>query len=232
MEKCVRSSPLTRDWPTSVIPNALDTERFRRHEKRFARQVFGLPAERPLVLFGAASGVGDRNKGYDLLMAALDKLRLDGGQRIECVVVGGGGRTVPEYCSVHAVGRVYDDYTMALLYSAVDVTIVPSRIENLPQMATEAQACGCPVIGFRTAGLPDAVADKITGVLVDPFDTEQLAEAMRSMLREEVRAKMGVMAIERAARLWSYSIVAEQYRHIYEEVVKKVAERNCAMTPE
>jgi glycosyltransferase involved in cell wall biosynthesis len=165
-------------------------------------------------------------------MAALDKLGLDGGQRIECVVVGGGGRTVPEYCSVHAVGRVYDDYTMALLYSAVDVTIVPSRIENLPQMATEAQACGCPVIGFRTAGLPDAVADKITGVLVDPFDTEQLAEAMRSMLREEVRAKMGVMAIERAARLWSYSIVAEQYRHIYEEVVKKVAERNCAMTPE
>jgi glycosyltransferase involved in cell wall biosynthesis len=119
----------------------------------------------------------------------------------------------------HYLGKLADDASMSLLYSAVDVLIVPSRIENLPQMATEAQSCGLPVVAFNCTGLPDAIEDGVTGFLAKAFDTDALADAAIEILRNSERASaMSVAARERALRLWAPEAILSKYMRVFDSV--------------
>jgi glycosyltransferase involved in cell wall biosynthesis len=119
------------------------------------------------------------------------------------------------------MGRLADDVSLALLYNACDLVVVPSRQENLPQAATEAQACGVPVVGFRCTGLPDAVLHDRTGYLAAPYDTVDLAYGIGSLLADPGRRQaMGEAARQRAEALWSPAVVSEGLLRIYREAVE------------
>jgi glycosyltransferase involved in cell wall biosynthesis len=96
--------------------------------------------------------------------------------------------------------------------------IVPSRQENLPQTATEAQACGCPVLAFDSTGLPDAVDHTVTGYLARAFDVDDLVHGLRWILEDDHRRnQLRINARERAERLWSHAVVVPQYQAIYKQ---------------
>ena len=63
-------------------------------------------------------------------------------------------------------------------YSAVDLTVLPSRIDNLPNIGIEANACGTPVIAFNTCGIPSIIKNKFNGYLAEPFDTDDLVKGV------------------------------------------------------
>lgn len=65
---------------------------------------------------------------------------------------------------IHYAGRVVDDPRLRLLHDAADVMVVPSRQEAFGQSASEAHACGTPVVAFRPGGLTDIVDARGTGV--------------------------------------------------------------------
>jgi len=118
------------------------------------------------------------------------------------------------------MGHLHDDTTLALLYSAADVTVVPSRQDNLPQSGTEAQTCGCPVVAFNVAGLPDVVEDGTTGYLAEAYSSEDLAKGIAWVLEDaERRAQLGGQARERALRLWSPDVVVPQYVEVYQAAI-------------
>lgn len=224
MAECVRSSALMKDWPVSVIPTTIDMNQFRPWEKRFSREVLGLPANRKLILFGAEGGMKDQNKGGDLLENAI----IHGVSRglfadVEGILFGQSAPVKPPDVGIplHWVGRVSDDATLSLIYSAADLTVVPSRQDNLPQTAIEAQACGCPVVGFNASGIPDAVSDRETGYLARAFDTEDLAVGISWVLADEVRrARLSSAARERALQLWSPEGVVKKYLAVYEQAIE------------
>jgi glycosyltransferase involved in cell wall biosynthesis len=217
----VRSSQLCAEWPVRVIPNPLDTQMFRPIGRELARSLLGLPPSEPLILFSALGGIDDPRKGWDLLERALPQvLRSTPGLRI--VTVGGSTAAVAGLQSDHVlpVGRVADDLTLAALYSAVDCVVVPSREDVLPQVATEAQACGTPVVGFRIGGLPDCVVDGSTGALAEPFDTDDLAERITWVVSQELESgELGRSSRDRAVRLWSFPVVVQQYNALYESAL-------------
>lgn len=98
--------------------------------------------------------------------------------------------------------------------------VVPSRIDNLPQTATEAMACGTPVVAFRLGGLPDIVQHQQTGYLAEPLDATSLAEGIRWVLSDEARRRtLSDAARAFAEQNWAQVVVARQYANVYREVL-------------
>jgi len=221
MADCVRQSPLMRDWPVSVIPNAIDTEVYQPIEKALARKLLRLPDDGLILLFAAKGGTRDPRKGFDLLTSALEHLRGEI-KELELVVLGEFAPAKPVNVGfpIHYTGRLNDDLCLCLLYSAADAVVVPSRQESFSLCGAEAHACGTPVVAFRATALPGIVEHRKTGYLAKPFDTEDLARGIAWVLEGTERRNMlsscsRQVAIER----FSFPVVAEQYQNIYKAAV-------------
>lgn len=219
LANCVSESALMRDWPVSVIPNCLDTDQWKPIDQKLARELLGLPRGVPLILFGSHGANAAHHKGFDLLSAALGHLR-DEIPGLELVVVGELAPQKPTDLGfpIHYTGHLHDDLSLRAFYSAADAVVVPSRQENLPNMAIEAQACGVPVVGFNIGGIPDIVGHKTTGYLALPFHAADLAKGIEYVLselrdistRNTIRSKM----VEK----YSKSVVAPRYKDLYFQI--------------
>jgi glycosyltransferase involved in cell wall biosynthesis len=223
---CVRESALMRDWPVRVVPNPIDTDRWKPLDQGLARSLLGLPAEVPLVLFGAMGGGRDPRKGFDLLLEGLERLRTGRNHDLHLVVFGQvAARQPPDLgFPIHYTGHLHDDLSLRVLYSAADLLVVPSRLDNLPNTGVEAQACGTPVVAFNTGGLPDIVDHLRTGFLATAFDAAELAKGIRWVLdnsrSENLRANARVRAVSR----FSYPVVARQYVEVYAQAMETQAD--------
>jgi glycosyltransferase involved in cell wall biosynthesis len=235
---CARRSDLMGGWPITVIPYPLDLQVWSQCDQRQARALLNLPQDRPLVLFGADGGTRDPRKGADLLFQALQMLRsqVNGTalEHLELVLFGQGRPAqVQDFgFPIHYSGRLHDDISLRLLYAAADVMVVPSRQEAFGQTASEAHACGTPVVAFRTGGLIDIVDDRTTGALAEPFDPGSLAAAIRWVLEDpQRRAKLGTAGRQRSLLLWDPERVASLYNDLYHTISRPMQHCNCATTP-
>ena len=218
LASCVQESYLMSDWPVTVIPNCLDTDRWQPINRDLARDLLGLPRNVPLVMFGAygAGANASYHKGFDLLISSFEYLReqIDG---MELIVLGQlEPKSPPDFgIPVRYAGFLYDDFSLRTLYSAVDVVVVPSRSESFCQTASEAHACGTPVVAFGIGGLNDIVVHKMTGYLAKPFDPTDLANGIRWVLNNN----LGDLPHDRAKELFSNAIVAHNYYECYRKVL-------------
>jgi glycosyltransferase involved in cell wall biosynthesis len=226
IKDCVHRSVLMADWPITVIPYPIDLEVWAPCDQRQARILLNLPLDRPLVLFGADGGSRDLRKGADLLFKALQILhqQVSGTalEKVELAVFGQSCPATPPELGfpIHYTGRLHDDLSLRLLYAAADVMVVPSRQEAFGQTASEAHACGTPVVAFRTGGLVDIVDDRSTGALADPFDPVSLAAAILWVLEDPQRRRhLGAASRQRAQRLWDPARVAGLYAEVYRKAL-------------
>ena len=211
-------STLLSRFPVTVIPYGVDTERFQPRDRRFARQLFGIPREARVVLF-VADWAGERRKGLDLLVEAIR-----------------GIEDVPELCvfmigreiAQHEIGKrlvafeqIRDELTMSLAYSAADLFVAPSLQDNLPNTALEALACGIPTVAFAVGGLTDIIREDDTGVLVAPGDVPALRVAIAKILKNPNRLASMAESCRRTA-LAEYKLVvqARNYVALYESLLR------------
>jgi glycosyltransferase involved in cell wall biosynthesis len=227
LANCARRSALMGEWPITLIPYPIDLRVWAPCDQAQARALLGLPADRPLVLFGAVGGTTDPRKGADLLLEALQILRAQVVgtplAQLELVVFGQSRPAQPPDLGfpIHYSGRLADNLSLRLLYAAADVMVVPSRQEAFGQTASEAHACGTPVVAFSTGGLVDIVDDRVTGALAEPFDPASLANAMRWVLEDPQRQlQLGGAARERAEELWDPARVAGLHVALYQKVLE------------
>lgn len=110
---------------------------------------------------------------------------------------------------------------LAEVYRAADVVAVPSYNESFGLVALEAQATGTPVVAARVGGLPTAVADGESGVLVDGHDPEDWAAAIGGLLAaDSTRAAMGRRARAHAKR-FSWAATAAGLEETYRRVLDR-----------
>lgn len=109
---------------------------------------------------------------------------------------------------------------LARWYSRAAVVCVPSHSESFGLVAIEAQACGTPVVAAAVGGLTTAVADGVTGTLVDGHDPADYAAAIRPYLVDAgVRAAAGAKAV-RHAESFGWDVTADRTLEVYEGAVR------------
>jgi glycosyltransferase involved in cell wall biosynthesis len=108
---------------------------------------------------------------------------------------------------------------MPAIYRAADLVLLPSTHgENLPTVLIEASACGRPVAASRIGGIPDIVAEDVTGLLFDANSERDLADQVCRLLGDpELRDELGAAAIERAHREFAASAWVDRLRTAYLE---------------
>ncbi len=191
-----------------VIPNGIDTGRFRPIERRAAREKLGLPAEGPCVV---AVGNLLSIKGQELLIAALAKLTPQH-PALKLYLVGDGPQRAALEELAKSVGlgervvlagaRPHDE--LPLWFNAADLSCLASRREGLPNVVLESLACGTPVVATRVGGTPQVLSSPDLGILVEP-DAASIAAAMEAAL----------------SRAWDRDLLA---RHVQSRTWEGVAE--------
>ncbi len=221
MRSCVIKSKLMSDWPVYKIPHALPINIFKPLPKILSRELFNLPKNKKLILFGALNATNDKRKGWDLLKLALNKISKEL-PSLEAVVFGASEPNISPNLgmNINYVGRIYDDQTLALLYSAADIMVVPSYMESFGQTASEAQACGLPVVAFKSTGLKDIISHKNTGYLAKPYYWEDIYAGIKWILDNYMDIDFKSLARKRAEKLWSPEVISKKYSLIYRELVK------------
>ncbi|WP_192826358.1 D-inositol-3-phosphate glycosyltransferase [Nocardiopsis chromatogenes] len=202
----------------AVVPPGVDLDVFTPGDRAAALRRLGLPADAVLLLF---VGRVQRLKAPDVLLrAAARLLERDPSlrRRLVVAVVGGlsgSGTAEPRRLADLARSLGIADAVrlepprgrpeLAEFYRAATATVVPSYSESFGLVAVESQACGTPVVAARVGGLPTAVADGASGVLIDGHDPEDYARALQALAdRPGLRAAMGEAGVAHAAGLsWS-----------------------------
>jgi len=222
--ECARASSLFHDRRVEVIPFCLDTQKYKPVDRTFARELLNLPQEKQLILFGAISATSDQRKGFYLLLPALQQLSQAGWKdKLELVVFGSSKPEKPIDLGFnsHYLGHFSDDISIAILYSAADVMIVPSVQESFGQTASESLACGTPVVAFNATGLKDIVDHQQNGYLAKPFEVEDLAQGIAWVLENKERhQKLKYYAREKAEKAFPLELQAYQYESLYSEILE------------
>lgn len=158
------------------VATGVDLKVFAPTDRTAARAALDLPQAAKLIVFGAAGGEADPRKGFDLLRASLARLVAAGQGDGAMLAIFGSDEAPRLDLPVRTLGVIREPSRLALLLAAADAVGVPSRQDNLPQVAIEAAACGAPVVAFDVGGIGDAVRHRESGWLAAPESPEALAE--------------------------------------------------------
>lgn len=218
MAKCAAESTLFKDKKVIHLPNLIDSQTFKAVDKCTAREIFNLPSDKKLVMFGAMAATSDSRKGFKELSRALTKLKRDD---IELVVYGSGKpQTPPDFkFNTTYIGKLNDETSLKTLYSAADVMVVPSLQENLSNAIMESLSCGTPVVSFDIGGNSDLIDHKQNGYLAKPFDTDELAFGIDWILSSSNYEKISDYARKKVVENFDMTVVVKEYIHLYKKIL-------------
>jgi glycosyltransferase involved in cell wall biosynthesis len=206
-------SELFRNRVVKIIPNGLDGEVFSPRDQKTSREILNLPLDKKIILFVADSVVNNR-KGFSYLEKALEKFQTE--ETFLCAV--GSNVNLRSNDRVIALGEVKDERLMSVVYSAADVFVIPSLIDNLPNTVLESLMCGTPVIGFPVGGIPNIINHQENGLLAKEVSVNSLVETLREFLANPERFHRE--KIRRAAKeIYDQDLQAKKYLELFNEIL-------------
>jgi glycosyltransferase involved in cell wall biosynthesis len=215
-------------YKVSIVPPGVDLTRFNR-----SVIPTGLPAdvsEKRTVLFVGSINKSQAHKGVDILIKAFAKLP-DSFNDTQLVIVGDGDAKSSYKELVMNLGiesRVIfagfvEDKLLPQYYKKADVLVMASTDNNegFGMVYIEANAVGTPVIGSRIGGVPYAIVDKQTGLLVKPGSVTSLKQALETVLSDRVLAgKLGDNGATRAEQQFDWKILATKTAVTFVDAMK------------
>jgi glycosyltransferase involved in cell wall biosynthesis len=203
-----------RGKPVTVVPYGVDLERF-------------VPVGRPAgerVVIGAASRMSPE-KGLTYLIDAFGQLRQRYGEGVVLRIAGDGPERPKLEAQIARLGLAQsvelagwlEHVQLPEFLAGLDVFVLPSTWEGFGVSAVEASAMKLPVVASNVHGIPDAVRDSVTGMLVPPADATALANAIETLVNDEaLRRRLGEAGRDFVARNYDWQMNVGQMEQIYE----------------
>jgi len=209
-----------------VIRNGIDTTEYRPDPNTEVLERYGIDLARPYVIF---VGRITRQKGVPVLLRAASGLIPEA----QLVLLAGAADTQEQLAEVTElvdglratrsgvfwIPEMLPKHDVIQLLTHATVFAIPSVYEPLGIVNLEAMACGTAVVGSRTGGIPEVVADGETGLLVPAGEPEPLAAALNTLLSDPDRAAaMGQAGRKRAVAEFGWPAIAAQTADLYAEL--------------
>jgi len=221
MHEQVRTLFGVPEWRLDTIPNGVEVDELEppAEEVRHLRRTLA-DDDTHLVLF---AGRLEYEKGVQTVLTALERL-VDQVGAVRFLIAGVGTysdelrQLVDELGLGHRVQFTgfLEERSLRLHYAAADVAVAPSLYEPFGLVATEAMACGTPVVVSDTGGLREIVVDG-TGLTFPPQDAEQLADRLAEILTDpDLAGRLVARGRERIRARYDWSDVAERTVASYE----------------
>jgi glycosyltransferase involved in cell wall biosynthesis len=207
-----------------LIENAIDTQEFcRKWNTLEAKERLGVPGQRLLV---GSVGRLSEEKGFDRLIHAADQL-LGMGFDLELRIIGDGDQRASLQKLIRELGREERIQLLGYrsdlreLYQAMDVFVLSSLREGLPNVLLEAMAMEVPVVATRIAGVPRLVREE-NGLLVEAGQVNDLIQALCRLLADSaLRRRMASAARRDVAAGYSFAARMQKIRAIYDSLLQQ-----------
>lgn len=220
-----------------LVPCGVDESQFYPRNKADSRAALGLPATGALLGY---VGRFDPEKGIETFVRAAAQIA--SGRDLHLVFAGGydpQAADAPEFRRIrtlvselgltercHFLGKVGHD-VLPLVYSASDVSVVPSHYESFGMVAIEAMACGTPVVASDVGGLRFTVKHGQTGLHATCKDSQSFAEAFATLLSDApLRKRLGAEASRLVRANFTWSAVAADLSYLYQNVLDQARTRS------
>jgi glycosyltransferase involved in cell wall biosynthesis len=206
-----------------LIENAIDTGQLARAVTREeAKQALGIPPHRLVV---GAVGRLSAEKGFDILIRSVDRLRREGFD-LDLIIVGEGDRRRSLEALISELGhgdRIhllgYRPDTLRC-YEAMDAYALSSLSEGLPNVILEAMALRIPVAATAIGAVPQIIAHEEDGLLVPPGDAGQLSSALARLLSDiELRGRLGDAGRRTVEERFSFERRMKRIGEIYDDLL-------------
>lgn len=202
----------------SVIENAIDIDGYRSQlSKSEARSELGLSPD--AVIIGGMGRLSPE-KGFDELIGAVAALHASG-HKVQLVIAGEGDDydKLAEMCAQQAMPECFQLLGFikepAKFFEAIDVFVLSSHREGLPNVLLEAMCCKVPIVSTRVAGAPSLLAEGELGDLVEPGDVTAISECISSVVNNRAAAA------ERADRAFEVLTKKHSFRRRMERMSRE-----------
>jgi glycosyltransferase involved in cell wall biosynthesis len=219
LERLAKESPLLIKMPITSIPNPINTNLFKPQSKREIRDLHHLPLNAKLLLFGSVK-ITDKRKGVDYLIESCNIIKQkypDLADKLGVVVFGQQSEQLKSLIPfpVYVQSYVTDEKELVRIYNAVDLYVIPSLQDNLPNTIMEAMACGIPCVGFNVGGIPEMIDHLHNGYVAEYKSAEDFANGINWALNESEYSDLSEEAVRKVISNYSESAVAKKYIEIY-----------------
>jgi glycosyltransferase involved in cell wall biosynthesis len=205
-----------------VIRNSIRADRFADPDPRPGDTLRGLFPAAPRLLVGAAGRLSSE-KGFEILVQAAARIAP---RRPDVGFVHFGDGPLRD-----AIQRAIDGAGLAgrfvlagfradldALLPHLDLMVLPSYTEGLPNVVLEAFAASVPVVATAVGGTPEVIDEGVSGHLVEPGDPVSLAARMLQVLDSDRRQEMGERGRQRVLRDFTFAAQARAYQRLFEEL--------------
>jgi len=210
----IKQKEVFNRFPIHKIPNGIDSSIFKIRNKVHSRDLLNIPLDKKVILF-VADLIGANRKGFNILVEAIEKLEQ---HNVQLFVIGNRNDSLSHLKNIIQYGTVNDDRLLSSIYSAADVFVIPSLMDNLPNTVLESLLCGTPVIGFPIGGIPDMILHKKNGIIAEDVSVEALANAIFKFLNEDVTYSAEEIRKDAVSK-YDEKVQAKKYIELFESLV-------------
>lgn len=206
----------------NLIHNGINTNIFKRYEKKSSRLRLNLPLNKKIILFVANSGTSNPLKGWSYIEKLIDHFR--GNDNLFFLCIGGSQKDEKKTGSnVKYVKYINDNNLLAQYYSSADIFLFTSLVESFGLVPIEAMSCGLPIVAFPVGIIPEVIIHKKNGYIARYKDFNDLIKGIKyiSSLDDSTLSNISLELIERIKSNFSLDVMTEKYLNLYNQILKK-----------